>query len=150
MKICSACVLRYVTLDSVIFGGLKVWFIRLSFPSVNCCVSMNVNDSLVCTRESEREEGWDSWYGISRCIYHVNTSMLYSGDPQVTTLLGNSHAPHTHKKKMAKRKGSAKISIGFPMISLQYQWVRFLREWVTDLENKFTAFSKKNYYLLLL
>lgn len=146
MKICSAWVLRYVTLDSVIFGCLKVWFISLSFPSVNCCVSMNVNGSLVCTRGSEREEWWDSWYGISRCIYHVNTSVLYSGDPQVTTLLGNSHAPPHTEKKMAKRKESAIISIGFPMVSLQYQWVRFLREWVTDLKNKFI----QNYYLLLL
>lgn len=113
MKIC-VWMLRYVTLESVIFGDLEVWFISLSFPSVNCWVSINVNDSLVCTRESEGKEGWDSWYGISRCIYHVNTSVLYSGDPQVTTLMGNSHAPH-------KKEKSAKISIGFPMVSLWCQ-----------------------------
>lgn len=105
---------RFVVRSQFYFG----WFEGVIHQSV---FFLNVNDSLVCTRESEIEERWDSWYRISRCIYHVNTSVLFSGDPQVTTLLENSHAPptHIHRENIAKREKSANISITFPMASVQ-------------------------------
>ncbi len=76
---------------------------------------------LWCVLEKVREKKDGIVDRISRSIYHVNTSVLFSGDPKVTTLLGNSHAPptHTHREKIAKREKSANISIAFPMASVQ-------------------------------
>ncbi len=121
MKICSVWVLRYDTLHSVILGDLKVWFISLSFPYLNLCASMNVNDSLVCTRESEREERWDSWQNIKKHLSCKHLCAFLRG-PKSHDSSGKFTCPpppHTHREKIAKREKSANISIAFPMASVQ-------------------------------
>lgn len=72
---------------------------------------------LWCVLEKVREKKdgiVDTEY--QRCIYHVNTSVLYSGDPQVTTLLGNSHTPPHAGKKWQKGKRLLKFPLLFPWL----------------------------------